>query len=100
MGEQNRKKIFIIIILAVILVIIFTMFVFSKEVSETLEEFIQNIASQKDIDEEDIKKIKDINLDNPPEGVVLGEVHSSDLNIYEVEIEGEDRPVFVISLRS
>ncbi len=99
MEKQNIKKITILITLGILLIVGFTMFVFSGGVSDTFEEFIQNIASQKELDKDDIKDIIEVSLDNPPENVVLENIHSSDLNIYQVDIKGEDRPVFVIALR-
>lgn len=62
------------------------------------KEFIENVILKTEISESSIKEIKDINLGNPPKGVVLGEIYDSDLNIYEVKMKEKGRSVFVISL--
>lgn len=93
------KKIFSIFMIGIILL---GVSVFAQEVSteKKVQDFVKDVAEKKGIEEDKIEGIKELNLNDLPQEINIQNVDSTNLALYEIKVNGEETPVYVITASS
>lgn len=92
------KKIFILFVLGVIL-LAGAAFAESLDLTtdEGIEEFVKDVAQQKGIEKETIRGVEKLNFEDLPKEVNLKNIDETNLAIYKLDIEAEEKPIYIIT---
>ena len=99
------KKIFVFLAVGIILLLSVGVFVFSEDLSEgngklalekDVEDFVKNVVEEKNISENDVKSVRQVDFAELPENVNLTNIDDTNLALYEIDI-GE-KSIFVITV--
>lgn len=92
------KKIFILFVLGVIL-LAGAAFAESLDLTtdEGIEEFVKDVAQQKGIEKETIRGVEKLNFKDLPKEVNLKNIDETNLAIYKLDIEAEEKPIYIIT---
>jgi len=95
------KKIFALFILGVILL---AGAAFAENLNLTSDEkaieFVKDVAQQKGIEKEKIKGVEKLNFENLPAEVNLKNIDKTNLALYKLNIDLEEKPVYIITASS
>lgn len=75
---------------------------FAQEVvlDNKAEQFVKDVAEIKGVDQDNVQGIKELNINDLPEAVNLENIDSTNLAVYEITVENEENPVYVITASS
>ncbi len=91
------KKGLIIFLIFGILFLGAGVFAESLRISGETEGFVRDVAVSKGVPAENIREVKELNLNDLPEEIKLENIDETNLALYQVNLEGEERPVYVIT---
>lgn len=64
------------------------------------ESFVRDVAAVKGVNGDSVQGIRELNINDLPESVNLENIDSTNLAVYEIQVENEERPVYVITASS
>lgn len=64
------------------------------------ESFVRDVAAVKGVNSDSVQGIRELNINDLPESVNLENIDSANLAVYEIQVENEERPVYVITASS
>lgn len=64
------------------------------------ESFVRDVAAVKGVNSDSVQGIRELNINDLPESVNLENIDSTNLAVYEIQVENEERPVYVITASS
>lgn len=93
------KKIFILFILGIIL-LAGAAFAESLDISQDteIEEFVKNVAEKKGIEKSKITGVLQLDMESLPQEVNLKNIDKTNLALYQLDIDSEKRPVYIITV--
>ena len=91
------KKLFVILGICMVFLLAGGVFAENVTVSDNVETFVKEVAKEKGIMQKDIKSVKEVDFNDLPEEVKIGNIDDTNLALYEVD-HGEERPTFVITV--
>ena len=93
------KKIFAIFILGVILLGATAV---AQEISldGKAEQFVKDVAEVKGVSQDKVQGIKELDINDLPESVTLENIDDTNLAVYEITVEDEASPVYVVTASS
>ena len=91
-----KKKFAIIGFLAIILLVA-TVFAQTISLDKDVEEFVKDVAQSKGIDKSKIKEVKEVNFNELPKEVKLENIDETNLAMYQVNIDSDEKPIYVIT---
>lgn len=94
--KRGMKRLFVGIALIMVLLIA-GVFAETLGLSESTKEIVEGIAKEKGIQEEDIKSIEKVNLEDLPGQIDIENIDDTYLSVYEVDY-GDDKPIFVLTV--
>jgi len=89
------KRVFVIVVFGILLTAS-GVFAESVGMTEEIKEIIEDIITEKGIEEGNITSIELVDYNNLPDAIEIENIDDTNLAIYEVDI-GEDRPIYVIT---
>lgn len=92
------KKIFIILGIGIILFMLSGVLAESPQLSDEFKEFIDKIAEKKDITEDEITAVTEINFHELPTEINMQDIADNNIALYQIEY-GEDKPTFVLTAK-
>ncbi len=66
--------------------------------SDDLQTFIKEIQKNKGINESEIKNVKQVDFEEKKNEIKLENIDDTNLAMYELEVEGRDKPLFMITV--
>ncbi|MFH1503660.1 MAG: hypothetical protein ABIE36_03310 [Candidatus Diapherotrites archaeon] len=94
--KRDKRRLVFGIILGVVLLMISGVLAESIGLSNDVKDIVKNVAEKRGIDEGDIQSIEQVNFNNLPDQIELGNIDTTNLAIYKVDY-GTDKPLFVIT---
>lgn len=91
------KKLFAIFGILVIVFLATSVVAEGVLVSSETQQVVKDVMNTKGINQSSIKAIKQIDLKNLPDKVKLENIDTNNLALYEVNVSGEETPVYVIT---
>lgn len=89
----------IALVLPLVMLLILTGGVIAEtSLSDDLQNFIKEVQKNKGINESDIKNVKQVDFEEKKEEINLGNIDDTNLAMYELEVEGKEKPVFMITV--
>ena len=64
--------------------------------SEDVQDIVNNVIDKKGINEADIQSVEEVNFEDLPDQVELGDIDATNIAIYKVDY-GTDKPLFVLT---
>jgi len=91
------RRIFVILVFGILLTAS-GVFAESFDLSDDIKEIIEDFVEQKGIEEENITSIEQVDFNDLPDAIEIENIDDTNLAIYEVDYEGSERPVYVITV--
>jgi hypothetical protein len=66
--------------------------------SEDIQQFVKEVQRNKEINESDIKSVKQVNFEDKPDQIKIENIDDTNLAMYELEVKGKDKPVYMITV--
>lgn len=93
------KKIFSLFIIGIILLGV-TVFAQDLNTDKKAQDFVKEVAQKKGIEEDKISGVKELNLNELPEEVNIKNVDTTNLALYQIDVDNEENPVYVVTASS
>ncbi|GAI98327.1 unnamed protein product, partial [marine sediment metagenome] len=98
MEKKSFLKGITVIILVGVLLGASGVFAESFDLSDDVTEIIEDFVEQKGIEEENITSIEKVDFNDLPDAINIENIDDTNLAIYEIDYEGSERPVYVITV--
>lgn len=100
MKRVTKEMKILTVVIALVMILLMTSGVFAVSVgtSGNSKKAVSNVAEKKIVSKSNIQTVEEINLENLPVQVKLGNIHSANITIYKVN-SGTNRPFFVLSAK-
>lgn len=64
------------------------------------DQFVRDVAKIKGVEDENVRGIRELDINDLPEAVSLENIDYNNLAVYEIQVENEDAPVYVVTASS
>lgn len=93
------KKLFGVFVIGILLL---GASVVAEEISvdKQADDFVKDVVKMKGIDENNVKGIKELDLNTLPEKVNIENIDDNNLALYEVDVIDSDKPVYIVTASS
>jgi hypothetical protein len=91
------RKIFFVLPIVMILLLTAGVIAETSILSEDFQNFVKEVGESKGIEKDSIKNIKQVDFNENKENIKIENIDDTNLAIFELEVEGSEGPVFVIT---
>lgn len=91
------KKPFIIFGLLVVLFLATSVVAETVSVTQDVEDLVKDVAETKGVDKENVEEVREVDFEDLPDEVKLENIDETNLALYEVNVTGEEKPVYIIT---
>jgi uncharacterized protein YxeA len=89
----------IALVLPLVMLLILTGGVIAETaLSEEIQQFVKEIQKSKEINESEITSVKQVDFNEEKEQIKFENIDDTNLALYELEIKGKDKPIYMITI--